>query len=157
MAASALVVTADGEVSFAQRSRLDALLDSVEALKAHDAHDAADLFRMYTRFAELQKWKIDVLNSNPTGVGGYKEIICSIDGDGAYSRLKFEGGVHRVQRVPATEASGRIHTSAVTVAVQGKSPISASMATDLPDPDSPTIATTSPPSTSKSTPSTARN
>ena len=78
---------------------------------------AADLFRMYSRYAEARGWKIDVLSSSGTGLGGYKEIICSVDGEGAFSRLKYEGGVHRVQRVPATEASGRIHTSAVTVAV----------------------------------------
>ena len=78
---------------------------------------AADLFRMYSRYAESRGWRVDVLSSSSTGLGGYKEIICSIDGEGAYSRLKFEGGVHRVQRVPATEAQGRIHTSAVTVAV----------------------------------------
>jgi peptide chain release factor 1 len=78
---------------------------------------AADLYRMYTRFAEEQGWKIDVLSSNPTGVGGLKEIIFGIAGDGAYSWLKFESGVHRVQRVPVTESSGRIHTSAASVAV----------------------------------------
>ena len=78
---------------------------------------AADLFRMYSRYAETRGWRTDVLDSHPTGIGGYKEIVCSIDGDSAFSRLKFEGGVHRVQRVPQTEASGRIHTSAVTVAV----------------------------------------
>jgi peptide chain release factor 1 len=78
---------------------------------------AADLFRMYSRYAEIQGWRVDVLHSSPTGLGGFKEIIASIEGRGAYSRLKFEGGVHRVQRVPVTEASGRIHTSAVTVAV----------------------------------------
>jgi len=78
---------------------------------------AADLFRMYSRYAESRGWRVDVLSSSASGMGGYKEIICSVDGEGAYSRLKFEGGVHRVQRVPATEAQGRIHTSAVTVAV----------------------------------------
>lgn len=78
---------------------------------------AADLFRMYGRYAERQGWKVDVLSANATGLGGFKEVIALIEGQGAYSRLKFEGGVHRVQRVPATEASGRIHTSAVTVAV----------------------------------------
>ena len=78
---------------------------------------AADLFRMYVRYAESRRWRTEVLDSNPTGMGGYKEIICSVEADGAFSRLKFEGGVHRVQRVPQTEASGRIHTSAVTVAV----------------------------------------
>ncbi len=78
---------------------------------------AADLFRMYTRYAEMQGWKTEVMNTNYTDVGGYKEITFMIEGKGAYSRLKFEGGVHRVQRVPATESSGRIHTSAATVAV----------------------------------------
>lgn len=78
---------------------------------------AADLFRMYTRYAEIQGWKTEVMNTNYTDVGGYKEITFMIEGKGAYSRLKFEGGVHRVQRVPATESSGRIHTSAATVAV----------------------------------------
>jgi peptide chain release factor 1 len=78
---------------------------------------AADLFRMYSRYAERQGWKVDVLSANATGLGGFKEVIALVEGQGAYSKLKFEGGVHRVQRVPATEASGRIHTSAVTVAV----------------------------------------
>jgi len=77
----------------------------------------ADLFRMYSRYAERRSWKVEVLSSNSTGLGGYKEVIAMIEGRGAFSRLKFEGGVHRVQRVPVTEASGRIHTSAVTVAV----------------------------------------
>jgi peptide chain release factor 1 len=78
---------------------------------------AAELFRMYSRYAESRGWRVEMMSSNPTGLGGYKEIIMSIEGQGAYSRLKFEGGVHRVQRVPVTEGSGRIHTSAVTVAV----------------------------------------
>ena len=78
---------------------------------------AADLFRMYSRYAESQGWRVEVMSSNPTGLGGFKEIIALIEGRGVYSRLKFEGGVHRVQRVPVTEGSGRIHTSAVTVAV----------------------------------------
>jgi peptide chain release factor 1 len=78
---------------------------------------AADLFRMYSRFAEENGWRIEVLSANSTGVGGFKEVITLIEGDKAYSRLKYEGGVHRVQRVPVTEGSGRIHTSAVTVAV----------------------------------------
>jgi len=78
---------------------------------------AASLFRMYSRYAESLGWRVDIMNSNPTGLGGFKEIIALIEGRGVYSRLKFEGGVHRVQRVPVTEASGRIHTSAVTVAV----------------------------------------
>lgn len=78
---------------------------------------AADLFRMYSRYAERQGWKLEVLSSSESGVGGIKEVIASIYGRGAYSRLKYESGVHRVQRVPATEASGRIHTSTATVAV----------------------------------------
>ncbi len=78
---------------------------------------AADLMRMYSMYAETRRWKIDILNSNPTDIGGYKEVSFSVEGAGAYSRLKFESGVHRVQRVPSTESGGRIHTSAVTVAV----------------------------------------
>jgi len=77
----------------------------------------ADLFRMYVRYAERHNWHTDVLSANETGIGGFKEIIFSVKGRGAYSRLKFESGVHRVQRIPATESSGRIHTSTVTVAV----------------------------------------
>ena len=77
-----------------------------------------DLFRMYARYAESQGWRVEVVSSSPSGgVGGFKEIIAQIDGKGAYSRLKYESGVHRVQRVPVTEAQGRIHTSAVTVAI----------------------------------------
>jgi peptide chain release factor 1 len=78
---------------------------------------AGDLFRMYTRYAERQGWKIDLMSSSESGTGGVKEAIASIEGKGVYSRLKYESGVHRVQRVPATEASGRIHTSTATVAV----------------------------------------
>src|SRR5712692_6401458 len=78
---------------------------------------AATLSRMYTRYAENRGWRVEVMSSNPTGIGGLKEIILLVEGKGAYSRLKFEGGVHRVQRVPVTEGSGRIHTSTVTVAV----------------------------------------
>ncbi len=77
----------------------------------------ADLVRRYTRFAEEKKWKIDTLSSNPTGIGGFKEIIFLVEGQDAYGTLKYESGVHRVQRVPITESSGRIHTSAVSVAV----------------------------------------
>jgi peptide chain release factor 1 len=77
----------------------------------------ADLFRMYTRYAEGKHWSLEILSLNETGIGGLKEVIAGIKGKGAYSRLKYESGVHRVQRVPVTEASGRIHTSAVTVAV----------------------------------------
>jgi peptide chain release factor 1 len=78
---------------------------------------AADLFRMYSRFAETKGWKFEIMNSNETELGGLKEIIFSISGNNVYENLRYESGVHRVQRVPATEASGRIHTSAVTVAV----------------------------------------
>ncbi|WP_322791904.1 peptide chain release factor 1 [Bellilinea sp.] len=78
---------------------------------------AADLFRMYSRYAERRNWSVEILSQNETGIGGFKEIIFMVKGRGAYSRLKYESGVHRVQRVPETEASGRIHTSTVTVAV----------------------------------------
>ena len=78
---------------------------------------ASDLFRMYTRYAERQGWKLEVLNLSDTGVGGTKEVTALIEGKGVYGRLKYESGVHRVQRVPTTEASGRIHTSTATVAV----------------------------------------
>ena len=78
---------------------------------------AADLFRMYTRYAETQHWKTEILSENAIGVGGYKEVISEIKGKGAYSKLKYESGVHRVQRVPTTEAQGRIHTSTATVVV----------------------------------------
>ncbi|MBI1963608.1 MAG: peptide chain release factor 1 [Candidatus Rokubacteria bacterium] len=78
---------------------------------------AADLARMYTKYAERQRWKVEVMDASATGVGGFKEAILFIQGRGAWSRLKFERGVHRVQRVPVTESSGRIHTSTVTVAV----------------------------------------
>ncbi len=78
---------------------------------------AADLFRMYSRYAERKGWDVEVLSSNPTGLDGFKEIIFLIKGKGAYSRLKYESGVHRVQRVPVTESQGRIHTSTATVAV----------------------------------------
>jgi len=78
---------------------------------------AADLFRMYSRYAEKKGWEIEILSENAIGIGGYKEIIFLVKGRGAYSRLKYESGVHRVQRIPVTESSGRIHTSTVTVAV----------------------------------------
>jgi peptide chain release factor 1 len=78
---------------------------------------AGDLFRMYSRYAELHRWKVDVLSESEGEAGGFKEIIANVNGKGVFARLKFESGVHRVQRVPATEASGRIHTSAATVAV----------------------------------------
>jgi peptide chain release factor 1 len=78
---------------------------------------AANLFKMYMKYAERKRWKVEMIDMNSTGLGGIKEVIASIQGKSAYSRLKYEGGVHRVQRVPVTEASGRIHTSAATVAV----------------------------------------
>ena len=78
---------------------------------------AADLFRMYQKYAEEKGWRVTVLSANRTGLGGYKEVIALIEGEGAYSRLKYESGVHRVQRIPVTESSGRIHTSTATVAV----------------------------------------
>jgi len=78
---------------------------------------AADLFRMYSRYAERHRWKVEVLSANEIGIGGYKEVIFQVRGQGAYSKLKYESGVHRVQRVPTTEAQGRIHTSTATVIV----------------------------------------
>jgi peptide chain release factor 1 len=78
---------------------------------------AGDLFRMYCRYAEARRWKVEMMSASETGSGGYKEVIASISGDKVYSRLKYESGAHRVQRVPATESQGRIHTSAVTVAI----------------------------------------
>ncbi len=81
---------------------------------------AADLFRMYSRYAQLKNWEIDVISLNGSGIGGFKEIIFEVKGKGAFSRLKYERGVHRVQRVPTTESSGRIHTSTATVAVLPK-------------------------------------
>jgi peptide chain release factor 1 len=118
--------------------RLATLTDELRlALLPRDPHDArsvileiragtggdeaalfvADLFRMYHRYAESQRWRVDILNSSPTETGGFKEIVAAIEGQDVYSKLKFESGTHRVQRVPATEAQGRIHTSAVTVAI----------------------------------------
>ena len=93
---------------------------------------AADLYRMYTRYAEWHKWQIEELSRHETGIGGLKEIVCAISGRNVYSRMKFESGVHRVQRVPATEASGRIHTSAVTVAVMAEAD---EVEVDLPEKD----------------------
>jgi peptide chain release factor 1 len=78
---------------------------------------ATDLYRMYQRYAEQRRWRVDLLSTSESPSGGYKEVIAEVAGDGAYSRLKFESGVHRVQRVPVTESSGRIHTSTATVAV----------------------------------------
>ncbi len=76
-----------------------------------------DLFAAYTRYADLKGWKVEIMNSSPSEAGGYKELVALIKGEGVYSRLKYEGGTHRVQRVPATESQGRVHTSAITVAV----------------------------------------
>jgi peptide chain release factor 1 len=127
----------DGEISI-QKDRLDELGDRIfEAIQPKDPNDerdvimeiragaggdeaglfAADLFRMYSRYAENKKWKTEILSSNETGINGYKEVTFAVKGKGAYSRLKHEAGVHRVQRVPVTESSGRIHTSAVAVVV----------------------------------------
>ena len=78
---------------------------------------AAELFRMYSKFAEKQRWKVEMMSVNESGIGGFKEVVFMIVGNGVYSRLKFESGVHRVQRVPETESGGRIHTSTVTVAI----------------------------------------
>ena len=78
---------------------------------------SADLFRMYTRYAQIKGWSVDIINQNESGIGGFKEITFEVKGKGAFSRFKYERGVHRVQRVPATESSGRIHTSTATVAV----------------------------------------
>ncbi|HNU90680.1 MAG TPA: peptide chain release factor 1 [Spirochaetota bacterium] len=78
---------------------------------------AADLFRMYSRYIDDQGWRLEFIDGNPTGIGGYKEVVFSVSGAGAYDNLKYESGVHRVQRIPSTESGGRIHTSAVTVAV----------------------------------------
>jgi peptide chain release factor 1 len=78
---------------------------------------AAELFRMYTRYAELKGWQVELINESPSEVGGYKEVIFAIKGDAVYAHLRFESGVHRVQRIPATESGGRVHTSTVTVAV----------------------------------------
>jgi len=79
-----------------------------------------DLFTAYTRYAELKGWKIELMNTSPSDAGGYKEIIALIKGEGVYSRMKYEGGTHRVQRVPATESQGRVHTSAITVAIMAE-------------------------------------
>ena len=93
---------------------------------------AADLFRMYTRFAETHNWKPELLSSNETGVGGFKEVIFMVKGKGAYSKMKYESGVHRVQRVPVTESQGRIHTSTATVVVL---PEVDEVEVDIPDKD----------------------
>src|SRR5205085_7973967 len=81
---------------------------------------AGDLFRMYSRYAERQRWQVEIVSESQGEAGGYKEVIARVIGNGAYSKLKFESGGHRVQRVPATETQGRIHTSAATVAVMAE-------------------------------------
>ena len=141
----ALLEEADSEIRELAKAELPALREQLERLEAElkrlllprDPNDernvileiragtggeeaslfAAELFRMYSRYAEEHGWRVEVMSSSSTGLGGFKEVIALIDGRGAYSCLKFEGGVHRVQRVPETEGSGRIHTSTVTVAV----------------------------------------
>jgi peptide chain release factor 1 len=131
---------ANEEIKAAQ-SRIDGLeIDLQKALLPKDPNDdknifleiragtggdesalfAGDLFRMYTRYAERQRWQVEIVSESPGEVGGYKEVIARIVGQGAYSRMKFESGGHRVQRVPETEAQGRIHTSAATVAVMAE-------------------------------------
>jgi peptide chain release factor 1 len=140
-----LVAGADKEMAAMARDDLDALEPRLEELEQRlkiqllpkDAADersailevragtggdeaalfAADLFRMYSRYAELKGWKVEIISESENDLGGYKEIVASITGEGVFAKLKFESGVHRVQRVPATETSGRIHTSAATVAV----------------------------------------
>src|SRR5579862_7293427 len=141
----ALLDETDGEIRELAKAELPALREQLDALQEElkrlllprDPNDernvlleiragtggeeaslfAAELFRMYSRYAEEHGWRVEVMSSNSTGLGGFKEVIALIEGRGAYSRLKFEGGVHRVQRVPETEGSGRIHTSTVTVAI----------------------------------------
>src|SRR5882724_8954067 len=115
----ALLREKDAELREMARSELPALEARLAELDATLKHLLlpAELFRMYTRYAERHGWRVEVLSSSPTGLGGFKEVIALVVGKGAFSRLKFEGGVHRVQRVPVTETQGRIHTSAVTVAV----------------------------------------
>src|SRR5882672_2208702 len=93
---------------------------------------ASDLFRMYSRWAESKGWKVDVIDSQSNGIGGFDKVEFEVHGDGAYSQLKFEGGVHRVQRVPETESQGRIHTSAATVAIL---PEADEVEVELPDKD----------------------
>lgn len=130
------------EMAHAERSELEPKIEALEqavriALLPRDAADdksailevragtggdeaalfAADLFRMYSRYAELKGWKVEVISMSESDLGGYKEVVASVSGQGVFARLKFESGVHRVQRIPATESGGRIHTSAATVAV----------------------------------------
>jgi peptide chain release factor 1 len=111
----------DVRIALLPRDRADDLGVILEVRAGTGGDEAAlfagDLFRMYQRYAEARGWKVDVLSTSEGEMGGYKEIIASVSGQGVFARLKFESGVHRVQRVPATESSGRVHTSAATVAV----------------------------------------
>ena len=114
-------LTQDVRVGLLPKDEADAN-DAILEVRAGTGGDeaalfAGDLFRMYQRYAELQGWKVEILSSSEGEVGGYKEVIASVSGDNVFARMKFESGVHRVQRVPATESGGRIHTSAATVAV----------------------------------------
>jgi peptide chain release factor 1 len=114
-------VEAEIRLALAPKDRYDDRNVIVEVRAAAGGEEAslfaADLFRMYTRYAERHNWPVEVISSHPSDLGGLKEIICEVRGKGAYSRLKYESGVHRVQRIPVTEAGGRIHTSTATVAV----------------------------------------
>ena len=113
----ALAAVLGGIYSMHRRDRLQDAAGLVYAGAALGAIFAGDLFRMYARYAENRGWRTEILSSNPGEHGGYKEIIARVEGTGVFARLKFESGAHRVQRVPATEAQGRIHTSAATVAI----------------------------------------
>ena len=115
------MLTQDVRIGLLPKDEADAN-DAILEVRAGTGGDeaalfAGDLFRMYQRYAELQGWKIEILSASEGEVGGYKEVIASVSGDNVFARMKFESGVHRVQRVPATESGGRIHTSAATVAV----------------------------------------
>ncbi|MBN9673935.1 peptide chain release factor 1 [Roseibium aggregatum] len=115
------VLTQDVQIGLLPKDEADSN-DAILEVRAGTGGDeaalfAGDLFRMYQRFAELQRWKVEILSASEGEVGGYKEVIATVSGDNVFAKLKFESGVHRVQRVPATESGGRIHTSAATVAV----------------------------------------
>jgi peptide chain release factor 1 len=114
-------LTAEAKVLLLPKDPLDAKNIIIEIRAGTGGEEAAlfaaEVFRMYTRYAEARRWKLNITDASYTGIGGLKEVIAVIEGASVYSRLKYESGVHRVQRVPATEASGRIHTSAITVAI----------------------------------------
>ncbi|MET1415736.1 peptide chain release factor 1 [Roseibium sp. HPY-6] len=121
LSASVEELTQDVRIGLLPKDEADAN-DAILEVRAGTGGDeaalfAGDLFRMYQRFAELQGWKVEILSTSEGEVGGFKEVIASVSGDNVFARMKFESGVHRVQRVPATESGGRIHTSAATVAV----------------------------------------